>query len=618
MFKRIAPFQNNAGQSHSSSRGAFVKVTAYPGGGAVSVYSDDGVTLIPNSKVPVDESGRYAYYAASGRYIEQLFYSEGVPFFTLNDVLVGGASGGAKVENYAALDAMIGLAEGDVVKVIGALSTAVDLVPDGGGGDWVYRATSTATHNGGTVRTATGMGVGRFHRITENGELNVKWFGAKGDGIADDTAEIAAAVAAALDGSTIYFPSGDYLVSSTIDLSGATLSRGLHLRGDGNSDKVSPPPGQTGRSRIVGDIAAAPIIAAGGTAGSNPGGSIRKLNIHNVNATGIGVRFEKFVGGVIEHCSVTAFRGIVCRDSNFSIGIHDCVIRAVGNPLAVASIGIVASGHCTLTNIDVQGFNIGLNLYGSGISLHGLRAEVNVVAIVTGYDSIGAVQTTLTRSHLGAMSFEANDYDLFTSGMRACTISGMETQGSTNSPSGSSDYGIYVDGVLLYVTFESVWIGGTYTTAGFRTGGQNVEGCTLIDCQLNTVSFHANAPSTKFRFIQTNYGNAAPVDTPAQITSDQTNYGTTAAHLFSDTWRLSSDAARTIHGINIDSDTARRVRIINVGGFNITLSNQNATEGTASRRILTGTGADVVLAPDDVADLEYDRTTARWRIVNVH
>lgn len=102
MLKRIESFQSYAGQAHSTNRGAFVKVTAYPSGAPVTVYSDDGVTPILNSQVTVDETGRYGYYAQPGRYIEQLFYSAGVPAHTIQDVQIDGA-GWVSVQSFGAL-----------------------------------------------------------------------------------------------------------------------------------------------------------------------------------------------------------------------------------------------------------------------------------------------------------------------------------------------------------------------------------------------------------------------------------------------------------------------------------------------------------------------------------
>jgi len=94
---------------------------------------------------------------------------------------------------------------------------------DGGGGVWYWDSTSTATVNIGTVvkPTAT-VGVGRWLRIFDGAQLNVKWFGARGDGTTDDTDAINLAIDAAFRpaSSTVYFtntlliPPAVYSVSS--------------------------------------------------------------------------------------------------------------------------------------------------------------------------------------------------------------------------------------------------------------------------------------------------------------------------------------------------------------------------------------------------------------------
>jgi hypothetical protein len=65
--------------------------------------------------------------------------------------------------------------------------------------------------------------------------LNVKDYGAKGDGVADDTNAIKAAVTQAqlyTQGAAIYFPAGIYNVSSTINITGSNIRLlGSHQRG---------------------------------------------------------------------------------------------------------------------------------------------------------------------------------------------------------------------------------------------------------------------------------------------------------------------------------------------------------------------------------------------------
>ncbi len=77
---------------------------------------------------------------------------------------------------------------------------------DAGGGTFYYSSSSSATDNGGTVIQPT-AGSGRWLR-NYSGPLNVRWFGAKGNGSTDDTTAIqnCAALACATH-ATLYIPS---------------------------------------------------------------------------------------------------------------------------------------------------------------------------------------------------------------------------------------------------------------------------------------------------------------------------------------------------------------------------------------------------------------------------
>ena len=86
---------------------------------------------------------------------------------------------------------------------------------DGGGGTFYYNAASTLTPDGGMVLPC--QKGGNFVRSADESHVNVKWFGAKGDGIADDTKAIQAAIDSLPEGGgTVYLPAGTFLISSTI------------------------------------------------------------------------------------------------------------------------------------------------------------------------------------------------------------------------------------------------------------------------------------------------------------------------------------------------------------------------------------------------------------------
>ncbi len=67
------------------------------------------------------------------------------------------------------------------------------------------------------------------NRMIEDAAVNVKDFGAVGDGVTDDTAAIQAAIDSAPDGKTVFFPSGTYRATSQISID----TKGIRLVGDG-------------------------------------------------------------------------------------------------------------------------------------------------------------------------------------------------------------------------------------------------------------------------------------------------------------------------------------------------------------------------------------------------
>ncbi|WP_158302214.1 right-handed parallel beta-helix repeat-containing protein [Paenibacillus mesophilus] len=93
---------------------------------------------------------------------------------------------------------------------------------------------SASTDNTGTVLVSTSGA--RFKRIVEQSFVNVKWFGAAGNGTTDDTAAINAAIG---DGNvTVYIPEGTYMVRADATSVGQ-LNAGIQAK-DNTTIVISP------------------------------------------------------------------------------------------------------------------------------------------------------------------------------------------------------------------------------------------------------------------------------------------------------------------------------------------------------------------------------------------
>lgn len=94
-------------------------------------------------------------------------------------------------------------------------------VNDGGWGLFVYVPSSTTADNDGTVLEPTN-GTGRWFRVY-SGPVNVRWFGAVGDGVVNDFQAIQNAVTyieSLANGGGVFVPSGEYNIEGQIDFSG--------------------------------------------------------------------------------------------------------------------------------------------------------------------------------------------------------------------------------------------------------------------------------------------------------------------------------------------------------------------------------------------------------------
>ena len=177
-------------------------------------------------------------------------------------------------------------------------------VGDGGGGFFDYAAISPGSNDGGTTVNISGGAA--WVRRDANGTLwNCRWFGAKGDGVTDDTNAIMLAEAAlerSGTGGTLLFPLGTYLVRPNVL---KILQNAIRWQGITNGG-TSPSPGVRNGARLVcnglGTIVSGPIY--------NGALSVQANNIYNCRISDLGLEWSSGVtGGIIGQCKALDFSG---------------------------------------------------------------------------------------------------------------------------------------------------------------------------------------------------------------------------------------------------------------------------------------------------------------------
>lgn len=211
-----------------------------------------------------------------------------------------------------------GLSDGASANVAGYAS-----VDDGGGGVFIYDSGSAAADNDGTILQPT-VGTGRWLRLY-SGPINVKWFGATGDGVTDDETALLAAVAYAeslvnLSNAyrpALYFPPGPgFLTTGTI-----TVGPGVDILMD---------------SRLLYSANSGTALVIGEAANPNVNGNFR-INVFKSSlstwADGtIGVVFINTYSSTIDIVEVAQFQyGIWCVGDTAGFVYNSVTLGAIRN-----------------------------------------------------------------------------------------------------------------------------------------------------------------------------------------------------------------------------------------------------------------------------------------------
>jgi len=204
-------------------------------------------------------------------------------------------------------------------------------------------------------------------------------------------------------------------------------------------------------------------------------------------------------------------------------------------------------------------------------------------------------------------------------------------------PSPATEYFISTAG-YLQMWFGTAWevyiTGGTMLCYFVQDGGTN--GCifdlapdSFISCNTAKYIYLNDTGAVDYiemmeelRNIRRRVGQGAdnfPSITPTALAADANDWAGqgTGANMREVVRAEATGADRTVTGLAVQR-TADTVYVINIGAtYNVTLSHQSGSS-SASNRIISPTGADLVLGPDEYAFLWHDDTTDRWRVLDTN
>lgn len=316
-----------------------------------------------------------------------------------------------------------------------------------------------------------------IHPTLHSEHINVKAFGAVGDGVADDRTAILDAIAAmGSNQGAVYFPDGAYKISSTITLDEETKS----YRFVGNAPRMWT----HSRGAVVFGTFSGAVFERPVSATTDIHVSFEDLSIWNTHAAGYCLDLSRLGGSsMISKCNFLGYRCITLRQNTFNPAIIGCSFSGPGGWPA-GSWGIYTGGHTNIFSVDINGFEHGIRMQGIGLVVHGGRIEVNKVGIMMGQDISGTNQPAERFSIMG-IHFEANDKGIALQNSDTGIIAGADFYGSIGSPSGGSIVALDINDAA-FVVIQGIAEGNTHTTNFIRMDRNTA--LTLIGCSGLTAS----------------------------------------------------------------------------------------------------------------------------------
>lgn len=339
----------------------------------VSVYSNDAATTVVTQPVRLDANGR----SSAPLYVK-------VPA----RAIIQNSSGATLVD--------IERIDGDRAELVASVNP---LWPNEPSQDAVN--TALALSLGGTDGNIKVVGAGAIGRSAQSKlseQLSVKDFGAKGDGIADDTAAIRAALAAAATLGTFFvlIPFGSYVVTSTI-----TVPLGVSIVGQGSPSLID----------TAGSVT--PLVIMSGVTGGISGGiqSISGVQFtpgaqvtgSAISVTGNAVVISSCVFG--SSAFNTYSNPIKTGPSNQFVTIAQCNITYQGGAAARGLVLSTTGGDVRVLN---NAFNPASGTGATDIEITGATSRVIISGNTTAIQS--ATSVLINSAHTGANVIITGNY----------------------------------------------------------------------------------------------------------------------------------------------------------------------------------------------------------------
>lgn len=281
----------------------------------------------------------------------------------------------------------LALKVGDIVEVLG-----------------YYQAGDGAGHKRKIESEDDGSGVlldnGLYANIVHNGEVNVSWFGAKGDGVTDDTEAIQKAINYS-ENIKLLFPDKTYLLTKTLTLKSNLNISGISTGSYSNSTK------------LVFDVNTGDCIN-GGTDSSR----ISYIELRNIT---ISTKQPKVANGVSLYATYTKLGNILvtnCLSGIYLNGwyseINSCKAWKCENGIQLKGNACVLSNSFAQSSTNTNIFIIGRNLtvfnndfasYDNDNTQIGFRASVCYGCNVFANYFEGYAQTMVKLNEIGASNF---------------------------------------------------------------------------------------------------------------------------------------------------------------------------------------------------------------------